>query len=299
MKRVDYENRYKIDGERRDASVKWLKRLKSHPVPDIAKELCEVYRKFTGNTIEAKWNDNMLIDDEYSYIWQSPTTGYIRFGADAALWPVADQNLWPLNEQRAFLLPQLTKNVWQVICLFLRPIDLLNLKLVSKKLHEIVCDEKAMWWVRRRDAFLLKHPGMQLPRKMWLWYARWRALECEEVESCYDDYSTFLTLSMPDGVPVDQNRWDDLFLDHYQRRCHNRRKNFRKFKNIMGHVFDTRSGTYLVILETYAPTKLMIFWGYYYADKLYRTLPWYRYTEKLLVDEPTISVLHMWENYKK
>lgn len=293
MKRVDYENRYKIDGERRVASVKWLKRLKSHPVPDIAKELCEVYRNFTGNVIEAKWNDNMLSDDEHNYIWMSPNTGYIRFGADAALWPVADQNLWPLNEQRAFLLPQLTKNVWQVICLFLRPVDLLNLRLASKKLHEIVCDEKAMWWVRRRDALLLKHPGMQLPHKMWLWYARLEALECGEVKTSYDDYSTFLALSMPDGEQLDY-RWDNLFLDYYQNKSYNKQRNFRIYSNIMGHVFNVTRNTYAVLLQEKRSKKLMIFWHDAYNTVLLRKIPWSYYCTHLLLDEEKISYLKNW-----
>lgn len=301
MKRAAFEKLCDDNLQKRNDSQDWVDELLEHPIPDIQQELLIVYNNLTKNCIKkARCNpdeDIFLETDDKVLVWMSPTSRFIRYGAHADVWPVNDETLWPLSGVRAFAIPQMPKDVWEVICSHCNVETLLNISLLSKKHYHIVCNEHAEWWTRRRKALLEQHPGIELPTKMWLFYMRWDDLANGNVKPTYNDITLYLAFCVPDGVEVNLNQPEPLIY-RYEGLCCNRLGNPYRLKQIVGHVFIPKSSMYLTMIQTYAPTRFIVFWGTENCSEKPRNSPLWKYQKKqLFTDQHLTSALLEWSEF--
>lgn len=304
MKRAALEEQRTQAYEYQTHTRQWLLKLTKHPIPDIEVELLAMYHKLSGDMSckKAKWDKRKMLltpggDDVL--VWASPTSGRIRYGPEANFWPVRDDSLWPLNHERTYQPPQLPRDVWQCICNFLTPRALLVLREVSTKLRDIVCNEKASWWTTRRAQLLQRHPGLDLPTKMWLFYARWETLDTRR--ATYTDFSNFCVLTLPPFTQAFTKAGGDIrepSLAFYRNRATNRNGKHRVFTRVVGHAYIGVMSHFICLLETKSPTRYVLFWGNRWSASAWQGISWDHYAKYLLYDREVVSYLQHWECYK-
>jgi hypothetical protein len=205
MKRRELEDRKRERKAMADAARTWKNTVLLHPVPAIQEELLAAYNGFSHHrrVKQARFNvqDFELVanDADQVLVWQSPTSELMRYGPHALTWPVCDEHVWPLTDKTVRVNPDLSKDLWSVIFRFCTPRALLALRLVNTKFRALVCDPGAEWWTRRRDALLAQCPDMILPQALWMWYARWEAVEAGKAVH-RSDYRRWLRMSLPPGI---------------------------------------------------------------------------------------------------
>lgn len=303
MKRAALEEERAEADKRKSNTRKWMQKLTNHPIPDIEIELLAMYTKLTGDTNikKAKWNKNMLMTPEGDnvLVWKSPMSESVRYGSDAQLWPVHDYSLWPLSHERTYQPPQLPRDVWQCICTFLTPRNLLVLRKVNKKLYDIVCNEKASWWTTRRAQLIQRYPGLDLPVKMWLFYARWERLDTRR--ATYTDFSNFCVLTLPPFTQAFTRAEGDKrepSLAYYQNRAKNRNGNYREFTRVAGHAYIGVMSHFICLLQTKSSPCYVLFWGNLSSASAWKEISWDYYAKYLLDDRKIVSYLEHWDCYK-
>ena len=304
MKRAVLEKEREEADKRKTCTWIWANALTKHPIPDIEVELLAMYTKLIGDQSvkRAKWDKRLMLmtpggDDVL--VWKSPTSGSFRFGPEAQLWPVDDKSLWPLNHERTYQPPQLPRDVWQCICNFLTPRVLLRLREVSTKLREIVCNEKASWWTTRRAHLLQRYPGLSLPVKMWLFYARWERLSTHK--ATYTDFSNFCVLTLPPFTRVFTKDGGDArhpVLEYYQGRARNRNGKIRELTRVVGHAYIGVESHFICLLQTKSPPCYVLFWGNVSSASAWKSISWDHYAKCLLDDRKVKSYLRHWDQYK-
>lgn len=304
MKRAVLEKEREEADKRKTDTRKWIQKLTNHPIPDIEVELLAMYTKLTGDkgVKRAKWDKKIMLttpEGDNVLVWKSPMSKSVRYGPEAQLWPVGDTSLWPRSHERTYQPPQLPRDVWQCICNFLTPRNLLVLREVSKKLYDIVCNEKASWWTTRRAQLLERYPGLDLPVKMWLFYARWETLNT--CKATYTDFSNFCVLTLPPFTQVFTRAGGDIrepSLGYYQNRAKNRNGKYRVFTRVAGHAYIGVDSYFICILQTKSPTRYILFWGSCYSTSGWGEISWNDYAKPLLDDKKVVSYSEHWVFYK-